>query len=67
MLKQLTVNQKRVLLGVAQGRTYNKVANDLKIKPRTVREHCRIVIDKLNAQNMEEAIHVAFCAGVLDT
>jgi DNA-binding CsgD family transcriptional regulator len=61
----LTPRQLEVLELAATGMSSQQIADRLVIAERTVREHMRVILGKLQCQNRTEAVIVAIRTGVL--
>lgn len=55
----LSERETQVLQGIAQGKTYTKIAAELFINKETVRSHIRNIYQKLAVNNKSEALRVA--------
>jgi two-component system response regulator FixJ len=60
----LTVREREVLAGLAQGLPNKTIAYDFGISPRTVEVHRANIMTKLNARSLSDALRVAFAAGL---
>ena len=54
-----------VLLGVANGRTSDQIADDLGISVSAVKQHIAAVCEKLNASSRSEAVTIAIRRNLL--
>jgi DNA-binding CsgD family transcriptional regulator len=61
----LTPRERRVLVLVAGGKTSRDIAEELGIRPRTVRTHVEHVLRKLGVHTRAEAVARAFELGTL--
>lgn len=52
----LSVRERQILKGVAEGYPDKFIAADLGIRPRTVRYHLQRIMEKLGAQNRTSAV-----------
>ncbi len=64
LLGALTVREREVLEGLAQGYPNKTIAYDLGISARTVEVHRANVMAKLGAKSLSEALRIAFAAGM---
>lgn len=64
LIAALTVREREVLQGLAQGYPNKTIAYDLGISARTVEVHRANVMTKLGARSLSEALRVAFAAGM---
>jgi len=64
LLGALTVREREVLDGLAQGYPNKTIAYDLGISARTVEVHRANVMAKLGAKSLSEALRIAFAAGL---
>ncbi|RYD52366.1 MAG: response regulator transcription factor [Sphingobacteriales bacterium] len=55
----LSERETQVLQGIAQGKTYTKIAAELFINKETVRSHIRNIYQKLAVHNKAEALRIA--------
>ena len=55
----LTPQQLRVLLGMAEGKLNKQIAFDMAISEQTVKDHVTVILRKLGASNRTQAILVA--------
>mgnify|MGYP003574903850 CR=1 FL=1 len=55
----LSEREREVLRGIAEGKSYSKIALDLFISRETVRSHIKNIYQKLQVNNKAEAIRVA--------
>lgn len=55
----LTERETQVLQGIAQGKTYTKIAAELFINKETVRSHIRNIYQKLSVNSKADALRVA--------
>jgi DNA-binding NarL/FixJ family response regulator len=55
----LTPQQLRVLLGIAEGKLNKQIAFDMAISEQTVKDHVTVILRKLGASNRTQAILVA--------
>jgi DNA-binding NarL/FixJ family response regulator len=55
----LSARETQVLSGIAQGKTYTKIATDLFIDKETVRSHIRHIYQKLEVSNKADALRKA--------
>jgi DNA-binding NarL/FixJ family response regulator len=55
----LTPQQLRVLLGIAEGKLNKQIAYDMAISEQTVKDHVTVILRKLGATNRTQAILVA--------
>lgn len=55
----LSERETQVLQGIAQGKTYTKIAAELFINKETVRSHIRNIYQKLAVNSKAEALRVA--------
>ena len=55
----LTPQQLRVLLGIAEGKLNKQIAWDMAISEQTVKDHVTVILRKLGASNRTQAILVA--------
>lgn len=55
----LSERETQVLQGIAQGKSYTKIASDLFINKETVRSHIRNIYQKLAVKSKAEALQVA--------
>ena len=55
----LTSRETEILEQLCQGLSYNQIANNLIISPKTVRKHIENVYGKLNVHSKVEALKVA--------
>lgn len=55
----LSERETQVLQGIAQGKTYTKIAAELFINKETVRSHIRNIYQKLTVNSKAEALRVA--------
>ena len=62
----LAKRQIEVLQGLAEGKTYEQIAQGLGLKTPTVKNHIHATLKKLNAANANQAIAEAFRRGVLE-
>lgn len=62
LLGALTVREREVLEGLAQGYPNKTIAYDLGISPRTVEVHRANLMQKLGARSLSEALRVTFIA-----
>lgn len=62
MLAGLSMREREVLDGLAQGYPNKTIAYDLGISPRTVEVHRANLMSKLGARSLSEALRVAFAA-----
>ncbi len=60
----LTVREREVLAGLAQGLPNKTIAYDFGISPRTVEVHRANIMTKLHARSLSEALRIAFAAGM---
>jgi two-component system response regulator FixJ len=61
-LQALTVRERDVLSGLAQGLPNKTIAYDLGISPRTVEIHRANLMTKLGVRSLSEALRIAFAA-----
>ena len=61
----LAKRQREVLLGVANGRTSDQIADDLGISVSAVKQHIAAVCEKLNASSRSEAVTIAIRRNLL--
>jgi two-component system, LuxR family, response regulator FixJ len=64
LIGALTVREREVLEGLAQGYPNKTIAYDLGISARTVEVHRANVMTKLGARSLSEALRIAFSAGM---
>jgi two-component system, LuxR family, response regulator FixJ len=64
LIGALTVREREVLEGLAQGYPNKTIAYDLGISARTVEVHRANVMTKLSARSLSEALRIAFSAGM---
>lgn len=64
ILGALTLREREVLEGLAQGLPNKTIAYDLGISPRTVEVHRANVMLKLNVRSLSDALRIAFAAGL---
>ena len=55
----LTPQQLRVLLGIAEGKLNKQIAWDMAISEQTVKDHVSVILRKLGASNRTQAILLA--------
>ncbi|TPG55240.1 response regulator transcription factor [Sphingomonas glacialis] len=60
----LTVREREVLAGLANGLPNKTIAYDFGISPRTVEVHRANIMTKLHARSLSEALRIAFAAGL---
>ncbi|MFC3580925.1 response regulator transcription factor [Sphingomonas hylomeconis] len=60
----LTLREREVLDGLAQGLPNKTIAYDFGISPRTVEVHRANIMTKLQARSLSDALRVAFAAGL---
>lgn len=63
-ISALTVREREVLAGLAQGLPNKTIAYDFGISPRTVEVHRANIMSKLHARSLSEALRIAFAAGM---
>ena len=61
----LSKRQREVLLGVAEGKTSDQIADDLGISVSAVKQHITAVCEKLNASSRAEAVTIALRRNLL--
>jgi DNA-binding NarL/FixJ family response regulator len=62
----LSVREKRVLQGVAAGKSNKMIAAELGISTSTVKAHMKSILPKLDAGDRTEAVMIALRRGILD-
>lgn len=60
----LTLRQREVLEGIAEGRTNDDIAKKLVVSRRTVERHVAAILEKLGVENRAAAAAVAVAAGL---
>jgi len=55
----LTKRETQILGGIAEGKSRNKIANELIIDVETVKTHIKNIYHKLNVNSKDEAIRIA--------
>ena len=63
-LARLTAREQEVLRALLAGLGNKEIARDLGVSPRTVEVHRARVMEKMQADNLPELIHLALAAGV---
>ncbi|HEX3072958.1 MAG TPA: response regulator transcription factor, partial [Ignavibacteriales bacterium] len=63
---ELTIREKEVLTGLAEGSNYQEIANALFISIDTVRHHIRNIYRKLHVHSQSEAVAKALRKGIID-
>lgn len=63
---ELTIREKEVLAGLAEGSNYQEIANALFISIDTVRHHIRNIYRKLHVHSQSEAVAKALRKGIID-
>jgi len=54
-LAQLTQNEKKILLGVAEGKTNKEIASEVFLSDKTVKNYVSSILAKLNLQRRAQA------------
>jgi DNA-binding NarL/FixJ family response regulator len=62
----LTGRETEILELIAEGRSYQEIANQLFISPKTVRKHIENIYKKLQVHNKVEAVQLALKHGLLN-
>lgn len=62
----LTNRETEILELIAEGRSYQEIANQLFISPKTVRKHIENIYKKLQVHNKVEAVQLALKHGLLN-
>jgi NarL family two-component system response regulator LiaR len=65
VLDQLTIREREVLQGIAQGRTNKEIATELGISHRTVETHRESLMNKLEIRTVAELTRFALGAGIV--
>jgi len=64
--RELSDREKLVLRMVADGKTRDQTATELHLGLETVSTYIRRILEKLNAENVAHAVHIAWQAGIFD-